>query len=182
MVSKIRQLNEQKFCGWCGSAVKYKDTWVSKCTSCKYENYINPKPCSNTIIVKNGLVLLARRAIEPALGKFDLPGGFADITDQSMEETVLREVKEELGITSKDLGEVYYFTSKKSPIYNWQNTGIQNLSFFYVCKLKNDSRVIKVNKEENSEIIWITKNDLPNIDFAWDIDRQMLIRYFEENS
>ncbi len=179
-MSRLRQLNEQKFCGWCGAEVIYKSEWMSECTSCKYRKFINPNPCSNIIVVKDNSILMVKRAIEPGLGKYDLPGGFAEVTDQSMEDATLREFEEELGISRNDVTALAYLGSKKSPTYEWQGTAVQNFSFYYVCELKDGAQIMNLDLSENSEITWITKQDLPNIDFAWDIDKQMLEKYFEE--
>lgn len=175
----MRQLNEQKFCGWCGSKVVYFAEWASECIDCGYKNFINPNPCSNIIIVRDDAVLMVKRAMEPGKGKYDLPGGFTEVTDMSMEDATLREAEEELGIPRTAFGALRYLGSKKSPPYHWKGTEVQNLSFYYVCQLNKDAPDFQLDMSENSEIIWVKIEDLPNIDYAWDIDRQMLEKYFD---
>lgn len=123
---------------------------------------------------------MVKRAIHPEKGKYDLPGGYAELTDTSMEEATLREFEEEVGLSREHVDNLVYLGSKKSPAYNWQNANVQNISFFYVCNLRDDAPAIKLDESENSEVIWVGKPDLPNIDFAWDIDREMLEKYFED--
>ncbi len=178
----MRELNEQKFCGWCGSEVRYIAEWASECTGCGYKNYLSPKPCSNIVVVKDGKVLMVRRAIEPHMSKYDLPGGFAEFGDVSMEEASLREFEEETGLSRAHVSDLAYLGSRKSPPYNWQNTNIQNLSFFYVCTLNDDAPETQLDSSENSEVLWVGATDLPNIDFAWDIDKELLEKYFEEHA
>jgi 8-oxo-dGTP diphosphatase len=48
-------------------------------------------------VVRNGKVLLVRRAIEPLRGHWDIPGGFCEV-DEHPAETALREVREETGL------------------------------------------------------------------------------------
>lgn len=179
-MNTMRQLNEQKFCGWCGSEVKYISEWTSECSGCGYICYINPSPCSNIIVARGKNVLMVKRAIEPQLGKFDLPGGFAEISDTSMEDATLRELEEELGLHRDNVSSLVYIASRKSPVYVWQNTAVQNLSFYFACKLKSENQLFDVNKSENSEMIWVKQEDLPSIDFSWGIDRDVLEQYFKE--
>ena len=50
------------------------------------------------VIVENGRVLLVRRGQEPLKGKWSLPGGMLEL-GESLQEGVVREVKEETGLT-----------------------------------------------------------------------------------
>src|SRR5437879_3655006 len=52
------------------------------------------------LIHRDGKVLLVRRAKEPNKGKWIIPGGLVEL-GEPLEEAVLREVKEELGIDGK---------------------------------------------------------------------------------
>jgi 8-oxo-dGTP diphosphatase len=60
--------------------------------------YANPKPAANAIVVDDeGRVLLARRARDPARGRWDLPGGFVEEGEHPLE-TLERELREETGL------------------------------------------------------------------------------------
>ena len=56
-----------------------------------------------------------KRAVEPAKGTWCLPGGFIEI-DESIEEAVLRELREETGIEG-NIGKLIDFFSQRSPLY-----------------------------------------------------------------
>lgn len=124
---------------------------------------------------------MTRRAIEPRLGKLDIPGGFLDITDTSMEAGARRELKEELGLEMPSISNLNYMGSGAS-VYPWDNTDLDVMCFFYNCKLQVAAEQIILNTEENSRFVWVTKKDLPNIDFAWDIDKQMLTNFFGDTN
>ena len=171
----MRQLNEQKYCGWCGSKVKYFQQWASECTGCKYKNYQNPKPCSNVIITNGDKILFLKRAKEPQKNKFDFPGGFADFEDLSMELAALREVKEEVGLDTSQLIDFQYLDSMKAPPYVWQDTEVQNVSFYYLAKVKPGSKISL--DQENSDYIWVDKEDVSSINFAWDNDKKVISKY-----
>ena len=54
-------------------------------------------PATGTVIVRDGRILLARRAKEPYAGWWEVPGGFVELGEHPTEAAV-REVREELGI------------------------------------------------------------------------------------
>jgi ADP-ribose pyrophosphatase YjhB (NUDIX family) len=54
---------------------------------------------------------LVKRSVEPAKGKWCLPGGFIEI-DETIEEAVLRELEEETGIRGEIEGLVDFFSQK----------------------------------------------------------------------
>ncbi len=71
------------------------------CPECGWVNYENPLP-SVVIFVKNrgNKILLIKRGVEPGKGKWALPSGFIE-SDESPEETALRELYEETGISGR---------------------------------------------------------------------------------
>lgn len=173
-----KKLTDQKYCSWCGTHVEYKTKYVSICPACNYHNYINYKPCVSVIIAKDGELLMVKRAIEPQLGSFDLPGGFMDMTDHSIEETVYRETSEELGLDKEAIKNLTYIGSGISP-YIWKNVELQNVCFYFSCDI-DETTPIMLDQSENSEFNWIAEANIANIDFAWEIDRQMLAKYFNK--
>jgi len=177
----VRQLNEQSYCGWCRGELEYLSTWASRCRECGYRRFINPNPCSSILVVKNNAVMMVQRAIEPQKGKYDFPGGFMELTDNSMEEAALRELKEEVGISPSEITELKYLGSSIGPPYDWLNTAIINVAFYYECRLKDDEQIVKPDEAENSEIVWVSAEDIENIDYAWDIDKIKLSNYFKES-
>lgn len=72
------------------------------CTRCGHVEWQNPKPTASALITRrrdDGAVevLLVRRAQEPFRDHWDCPGGFID-PDEHPEQTVRREMQEELGV------------------------------------------------------------------------------------
>ena len=74
--------------------------------------YDNPAPTATAIVTRaDGAILLTRRAIEPAFGMLDLPGGFIEAAEDP-EQAVKRELREETGLEiDRDRA-----TSARSPI------------------------------------------------------------------
>jgi ADP-ribose pyrophosphatase YjhB (NUDIX family) len=66
-----------------------------------------PELAVSAAIFRNGKVLLARRAREPALGLFTLPGGRVEHGER-LADAVLREVREETALTIELVGTAGY--------------------------------------------------------------------------
>jgi NAD+ diphosphatase len=173
-----KKLNDQKFCGWCGSEVVYLAEWVSECSSCKHKRYLNPNPCTEVIVQKDDKILLVKRAIQPNKDKFDLPGGFMDMKDESLEQAAYRELQEEIGLSKKDVTPLKFYESDVIN-YLWQDTWVQNVVLVFHCKLKPSSKPTKLDKSENSEMIWATEQDILKLDFAYEQERELLIKFYK---
>ena len=89
-----------RFCPVCGSNKFIENNNQSKrCETCGFIDYINPKAAVVAVITNTkGDILVCRRAKDPAKGTLDMPGGFTDL-NETAEEAVIREVKEETGLT-----------------------------------------------------------------------------------
>jgi 8-oxo-dGTP diphosphatase len=60
--------------------------------------YYNPALAVNAIISKDNSILLVKRSVEPFKGLWSLPGGFVEY-DETVEDSITREVKEETGLS-----------------------------------------------------------------------------------
>jgi len=94
-----------RFCLRCGVALKWKPAAAGEparrvCPSCHWIFYNNPRPCVGALMVRDGRVLLGRRAQEPFRGWWDIPGGFME-AGETPEEALAREVAEETGLQVK---------------------------------------------------------------------------------
>jgi 8-oxo-dGTP diphosphatase len=99
-------LSELKYCPRCAGDLEWHlltDQVESHpvCTKCGFILWQNPKPCVDALIIRRiGTeveVLLGRRSSQPALGLWDLPGGFLNVGDR-VEQALMRECSRELGI------------------------------------------------------------------------------------
>jgi len=67
------------------------------CERCSFVFYLDPKVAVGAIVWIDGKILLGRRGIEPAYGKWVFPGGFVD-RGETVEEAVVRETREEVNV------------------------------------------------------------------------------------
>jgi ADP-ribose pyrophosphatase YjhB (NUDIX family) len=87
------------YCPGCG----HKDTVTTsneteyKCSDCGWITWNNAKATVAILFVKDGKLLVSKRAIEPMKGQYDLPGGFVDFAEGAYD-AVIREAYEETGI------------------------------------------------------------------------------------
>ena len=67
------------------------------CDGCGRIVYAAAKPTAGAVVLRDGRALLARRALDPARGKWDIPGGFLE-PDELPEAGAIRELREETGL------------------------------------------------------------------------------------
>ncbi len=119
-----------KICPRCGNRFKQKSTHL-QCQSCGLSLYLNPKPTTTVVMVnKSGEYLLVERAVEPAKGYWDFPGGFVE-ENETFEENARREMKEELGT---ELGELTYIGSITAP-YLFQGVIYPTIAVIFITEL-----------------------------------------------
>jgi 8-oxo-dGTP diphosphatase len=103
------------------------------------------------IFLKNGKVLLVKRAHFPFIGSWVLPGGHVEYGER-VEEVIKREMKEELGVLIK-IKKLFgvYSNPKRDPRYH-------TVSVVYL--LAKDKGKIRLNKE-SSEFKYFSLKNLP---------------------
>jgi len=134
MYSNTHPLKVFKYCPRCGSN-QFPATGIRsfKCKNCSFNYYINSSAAVAVLLFnEKGEILLTRRAIEPHLGKLDLPGGFVDPME-SAEHAAIREIQEELGILVHSLK---YFGSYPNE-YIFSGFSVYTIDFAFLAKTDN---------------------------------------------
>jgi ADP-ribose pyrophosphatase YjhB (NUDIX family) len=127
------------------------------------------KVVTRAIILVNGKVLLGKREHGNGANQYALVGGKPK-GNESPEDAVVREVNEELGILFKNIKPWKTELDKKTvPGESW------DVYFFY----GEGEGELKLKKDEILDTILVGKEDLPNIDFAFD-HRAILEQFFED--
>ena len=90
---------DYRFCPKCGGGldnkiVKSNEPRRLVCQACSFIFYQDPKVVAGTVFTLNGGIVLLKRGVEPALGKWVFPGGYVD-RGESVREAAIRETKEE---------------------------------------------------------------------------------------
>jgi len=170
----IHPLEKFRYCPLCGSShFDVNDEKSKKCDNCGFVYYMNPSSATVAFILNDKCELLVTcRAEEPAKGMLDLAGGFCDI-GESVEEGVIREVKEETGL---EVVESKYLFSIPN-VYLYSGININTLDMFYECKVK-DVNVIKA-MDDAAECLWIAVDDIDIEQFGLHSIRQGLSKFME---
>jgi 8-oxo-dGTP diphosphatase len=85
------------FCIWCGSTADGDVALRCTSSSCGRTHWLNSKVSASALVVIDDLYLTVKRAAEPELGKWDLPGGFTNYGEPPPD-AAGRETLEESGI------------------------------------------------------------------------------------
>lgn len=131
-LKKMHPLDKFRYCPVCGSPHFEVNNFKSKkCADCGFTYYANP--CSATvafIVNERGQLLVATRAKEPAKGTLDLVGGFVDM-DETVTEGMLREIREETGMTVDDC----QFLFSLPNVYRYSGMDIHTLDMFFLVRV-----------------------------------------------
>lgn len=144
--------SDNKYCGCCGNHLIHSTTERALvCPSCG--NIVYPKLCPAVIVgvIKGDKILMTKYADQTVTKRYSLIAGFAEI-GETIEQTVQREVMEEVGVKVKNIK--YY---KSQP---WAFTDTLLLGFF--CQL-DGSENITMDSTELSVAQWVSRDEMPNI-------------------
>ena len=142
--------SQNKFCGKCGSkTIEKTDERAIICPDCKTVVFPKISPAIIVAITCNDKILLAHNSNFP-ISWYSLIAGYADI-GESLEETVIREVKEEVGLNVKNIR--YY---KSQP---WPFSGSMMIGFFAEA---DETQTICVDNIEITDAAWYSRGNLPN--------------------
>ncbi len=127
-----------RFCERCGSAFR-QDTVNPQVCEAGHQHFDNPIVTVDSVFFNTeGEVLVAKRAIDPWKGQYDLVGGFVEV-GETLEQCFEREAKEETGLERTDYGEVLYVSS--GPVtYPYKGTDKQLIIPAFVTQLKPNAR------------------------------------------
>ena len=136
------------YCSKCGNKnVLDEKERMLKCPSCHKQVYPRINPCVIVGIIDKDEIVLTR-SINHEYVNSGLVSGFCEY-GETLEETIIREVKEEVGLNVKNIR--YY---KSQP---WPRTDALLMGFY--CELDGNKTIVR-QESELSEAIWVNKKDI----------------------
>lgn len=153
---------DHQFCGRCGTrTTQDKKERMLRCEKCG--NMIFPRIAPAVIVgIRDGRRLLLTRYANRSYKKYALVAGFTEI-GETPEETVRREVMEEVGLKVKNIQ--YY---KSQP---WGFDG--NLLLGFWCDVDGDTEVV-MDQEELSVAEWVEAESVPNYEEGLSLTHEMM--------
>ena len=146
----VNWYEHNKFCGKCGTPTIHKlDERAISCPTCQTTVYPKISPAIIVAIRCNDKLLLAR-GVNFRSSFYSLVAGYADI-GESLEDTVIREVKEEVGL---DVKNIRYYKSQPWPLSGSMMIG-------YIAEA-DDTQLICIDQKEILEAAWFSRENLPN--------------------
>ena len=87
-----------RYCPYCAGEIAEETRFNAVrpvCKTCGFVQFHDPKVAVIALILHEGRVLLVQRAVDPAKGKWSLPGGYMDAGEMPLE-ALQRELNEEV--------------------------------------------------------------------------------------
>jgi 8-oxo-dGTP diphosphatase len=140
-------LDGWKLCPRCGAGLERAEGRVS-CPGCESVYYANSAPAVEGMLVRDGKVLLSKRAIEPRRGYWDLPGGFLEEGEEPLD-GLAREFREETGLAVRPL--------------EWLGTHLDPYEHYFVLGM---TWLVEADGDPNAaddaeELAWFGPDELP---------------------
>lgn len=137
-----------QYCSVCGGKTfSVRGGQVRQCNTCKVEHFPRTDPVAIMLVYKGDKCVLGQTKARSRSGFYSCLAGFID-QGESIEEAVMREVKEEAGLM---VDNVVYHSSQPWPF---------PYSLMIGCHARALTEDIKVDPGEMSDVRWFTKKEV----------------------
>jgi ADP-ribose pyrophosphatase YjhB (NUDIX family) len=165
-------LAEWRHCPRCGAHIDVEGR-KAHCAACGYTQYESSSPTASAVLVDDaGRVLLARRAIDPERGKWDLPGGFLEAGEHPLD-GLRRELREETGLDV----EPQEFLGAWMDVYG--DSGRPTLNLYWICRADGEPHA----SDDIDDVRWFASDELPGDDeLAFTVNALVLAAWRQQQS
>jgi mutator protein MutT len=165
-----------RFCPRCGQpAAESLARPIFTCPDCGFVLFFNPSIAAAALIFNpEGKILVVRRAKDPGLGKLAFPGGFID-ADETAEDAVRREVREEVGMELDRLEYLCSFPNR----YPYRGVTYIVLDFFFLAWTRDPGTIAAPG--EVQDLFWADPGSIRSDDLAF-VSLQNAWGYFRRTS
>ncbi len=145
-----------RFCSACAAELAAPPP--VRCGRCGRDHWRNAKPGAAGLVVRDGRLLLVRRAHEPWHGAWTAPGGFCD-ADEHPIVTAEREIREETGIRARVTGFLGIWTGDYGPTAPGEDEEWIAVAYYHAEPLDDDPP--RPDGIETAEACWFHPDKLP---------------------
>ena len=165
VITRAKQIlhwdHHHQFCGRCGTKTQMSETERAKvCPKCQTVFYPHVAPVMLALVFRGDEILLARSP-HFTTEVYSILAGFAE-PGETIEQTVTREIKEEVNLTVKNL---CYVGSQPWPFSS-------NLLLGFTAEY--DHGTIQIDPKEIEDAQWFSKNNLPPLPPIFSLSRRMI--------
>lgn len=145
------------FCSRCG--VSLLALPPVRCTQCNTDHWNNAKPCAAGLVTWEGKLLLLRRSRDPWRDHWDVTGGFCEPAEHPID-TVLREVREEVGLHVRVTGYIgtWIDTYEERVDINYPE---YTFNLYYHAVPVQPPGTLHVDPNEVADVQWFPPGELP---------------------
>jgi ADP-ribose pyrophosphatase YjhB (NUDIX family) len=161
-----------RYCPRCATENEALGAVPFRCLKCGFAQFFGPVAAVGGLVINDfGELLLVRRAREPGLGKWGLPGGFVD-RHETMVSALCREIREE---TQLLVSHIEYLTTSPNE-YNYHGIISPVIDSFYTCRADNAHK-LQLAKEELEHFEWTQPDEEHLANMAFNSNR-LAIEYW----
>jgi NAD+ diphosphatase len=160
---------ESRFCGICGEANRDADTGelARQCPKCGRLEFPRISPAVIILVTNEKDEALLAHNTKFTKGVYSLIAGFNE-AGESLEDTVAREVKEEVNL---DVGDIRYVTSHPWPFPN-------SLMMGFTARYKGGE--LRPDGVEIEDVRWFSRDSLPGLPGSASISRYLINLWLEK--
>jgi ADP-ribose pyrophosphatase YjhB (NUDIX family) len=153
IVAVVGELTGWRWCPCCRETLRGDESRV-ECPACGFVCYASSKPTAGALVEdEQGRVLLARRAVEPFRGRWDIPGGFLEEGEHPLD-GLRRELREETGLAVEPLEFLGVWMDR----YGGDSTAEATLNLYWVARVAGGEPEAA---DDVSELRWFASDELP---------------------
>jgi ADP-ribose pyrophosphatase YjhB (NUDIX family) len=158
----MTELDGWRFCPRCGREVEREEGRL-RCRACGFVYYAGSRATASALCVdERGRILLARRAVEPFQGRWDLPGGFLEEAEHPLD-ALRRELREETSLEVEPLEFVGVWMDR----YRHDQGVASTLNLYWTARVVRGAAQAA---DDVAEVAWFAPDELPAEDeFAFHI-------------
>jgi ADP-ribose pyrophosphatase YjhB (NUDIX family) len=146
-------LDGWRFCPRCATGLDVA-RGRADCRACGSAYYAGSAPTAGALVLDDeGRVLLARRAVEPYRGRWDIPGGFLEEGEHPLD-ALRRELREEAGVEVEPLS----FFGAWIDTYGEDEGAQATLNLYWKARLVDG---VPRPADDVAELAWFARDELP---------------------